>query len=131
MGSSVCLGAFNQQKWDVLRKFGRIFFNLEMVSVLYMDIVPGWLSKRQERLRAQAEQRVREQGSSGKETERLRSGKKITKGFATNHKLTNPRILAEVCVFFFIFKVIQGFVSREMCQYLLWKQELICKFIRS
>lgn len=114
--------------WESLEGF---FFNLEMVSVLYMDIVPGWLSKRQERLRAQAEQRVREQGSSGKETERLRSGKKITKGFATNHKLTNPRILAEVCVFFFIFKVIQGFVSREMFQYLLWKQELICKFIRS
>ena len=95
-GSQVFVWELDQQSgmsWESLEGF----FHLEMVSVLYMDIVPGWLSKRQERLRAQAEQRVREQGSSGKETERLRSGKKITTGFATNHK---PRSIAEVCVFF-------------------------------
>ena len=69
----------------------------------------------QERLRAQAEQRVREQGSSGKETERLRSGKKTTKGFAT----TTNRQALQRCVYFCIFKVIQGFVSVNSILFLL------------
>ena len=95
-------------------------FNLEMVSVLYMDIVPGWLSKRQERLRAQAEQRVREQGSSGKETERFGcipgSGRRkhIQKALPPS---SNPRFVCRGICIFFIFKIIQGFVSREMCQF--------------
>lgn len=104
------------------------FLDLEMVSVPLWTLF-AWLSWRQERLRAQAEQRVREQGSSGEETERVigagtllslpGSGRRkhIQKAKATNHK---PAFCLQsfFCIFFLIFKVKkQGFVSREMCQF--------------